>query len=199
MESPITALLGVPLKVVACSAKNTQNGFTGFNYAVQCLFISPEIGSPNFASMTRGPLSGPALIAHCDHVHFDSDRTFNVLVAYINDFFAAHAISTLPEGREKEAVKHKVTMKMSKEAFHAHFEEFMRLETFRGKGKDWKGVKSPVLIRHPHVQSACGLCGKTGGELSACGKCKVRFYCSRECQKEDWKVHKRACGIKLDG
>jgi len=29
--------------------------------------------------------------------------------------------------------------------------------------------------------------------LSACGACKEVFYCSRECQKADWKAHKPAC------
>ncbi|KAI1085187.1 hypothetical protein F5B20DRAFT_589950 [Whalleya microplaca] len=43
----------------------------------------------------------------------------------------------------------------------------------------------------------CRSCGKReteeGGELLSCGRCKEVKYCSRECQKNDWKLHKLAC------
>ena len=29
--------------------------------------------------------------------------------------------------------------------------------------------------------------------FSSCGACRSAFYCSRECQKEDWKRHKAEC------
>jgi len=40
----------------------------------------------------------------------------------------------------------------------------------------------------------CKRCGKTstvktGGGI--CAKCKSVFYCSRDCQQEDWKRHKK--------
>ncbi|KAL6301392.1 hypothetical protein BKA93DRAFT_738905, partial [Sparassis latifolia] len=30
-------------------------------------------------------------------------------------------------------------------------------------------------------------------ELKRCGACKKTYYCSPECQKEDWKQHKKDC------
>jgi hypothetical protein len=30
-------------------------------------------------------------------------------------------------------------------------------------------------------------------KLKTCGKCKRVAYCSKECQKEDWKDHKKNC------
>lgn len=44
----------------------------------------------------------------------------------------------------------------------------------------------------------CGNCRKTQSELpiplKRCAKCKGQWYCSRECQKSDWKSHKKVCG-----
>ena len=37
----------------------------------------------------------------------------------------------------------------------------------------------------------CDVCGKKGGKK--CGSCGNAIYCSRECQKQDWKNHRSAC------
>ena len=43
----------------------------------------------------------------------------------------------------------------------------------------------------------CAKCGKTdseaGKELKRCAKCQETRYCSRECQKANWKGHKQVC------
>lgn len=38
---------------------------------------------------------------------------------------------------------------------------------------------------------SCETCGKD--TTIACGRCKTTFYCSRDCQKDNWKVHKKTC------
>lgn len=39
----------------------------------------------------------------------------------------------------------------------------------------------------------CANCYKPLDAPKRCGKCKSVFYCSGECQKDHWKVHKEAC------
>ena len=42
----------------------------------------------------------------------------------------------------------------------------------------------------------CAKCAKTaasGIDLKHCAKCRTTRYCSRDCQKADWKTHKKAC------
>lgn len=39
----------------------------------------------------------------------------------------------------------------------------------------------------------CGSCGATSGQLMSCAGCGKVRYCSRECQKADWKTHKSRC------
>jgi hypothetical protein len=45
--------------------------------------------------------------------------------------------------------------------------------------------------------SGCRVCGKektdNGGTLSSCAKCHQAKYCSADCQRADWKSHKRHC------
>ncbi|KAG6030499.1 hypothetical protein E4U41_007819 [Claviceps citrina] len=44
----------------------------------------------------------------------------------------------------------------------------------------------------------CIVCKKTPPQVNIkrCAKCHLTPYCSRECQKSDWKTHKKACGDK---
>lgn len=39
----------------------------------------------------------------------------------------------------------------------------------------------------------CNKCGKDA--IKKCGRCKSVYYCSRECQVEDWKTHKPICDL----
>ena len=49
------------------------------------------------------------------------------------------------------------------------------------------------------VVSGCNHCGKTSGtfagtvELQWCTKCNLASYCSTECQRADWPLHKKTC------
>jgi splicing suppressor protein 51 len=48
---------------------------------------------------------------------------------------------------------------------------------------------------------ACETCKKTASAanvdaLKQCAKCKKTVYCSRECQKADWKAHKNICALQ---
>ncbi|KAI9338834.1 hypothetical protein BDR26DRAFT_919345 [Obelidium mucronatum] len=50
------------------------------------------------------------------------------------------------------------------------------------------------------VPGVCNSCGKTdsGTNLKRCSSCQAAKYCSKECQKADWKSHKLVCK-KVEG
>ena len=44
----------------------------------------------------------------------------------------------------------------------------------------------------------CCVCKAIGVPLRSCGRCKTAKYCSRTCQKADWKAgHKQVCAVSL--
>lgn len=45
----------------------------------------------------------------------------------------------------------------------------------------------------------CQYCFKNDVKLSKCSSCNVVHYCSKECQKEDWKMHKIYCKSCKEG
>ena len=48
-----------------------------------------------------------------------------------------------------------------------------------------------LVLTSDSVMSGCNVCG--GEETSPCGGCGQVSYCSRNCQRKDWKVHKAQC------
>jgi hypothetical protein len=44
--------------------------------------------------------------------------------------------------------------------------------------------------------TGCAFCGKTDGKsIMKCSRCKAASYCSKDCQKGDWKKHKAVCKL----
>ena len=48
------------------------------------------------------------------------------------------------------------------------------------------------------VSSSCAFCAAEKTNLSKCSRCRSVFYCSKECQKSHWKVHKPNCKPPLE-
>lgn len=49
----------------------------------------------------------------------------------------------------------------------------------------------PLTVNPMHSAKSCAVCSTETDQL--CAKCKKVYYCSRACQKADWKNHKSVC------
>ncbi|RPA83751.1 hypothetical protein BJ508DRAFT_341341 [Ascobolus immersus RN42] len=47
------------------------------------------------------------------------------------------------------------------------------------------------------VERKCHQCGKILENIKHCPKCKVAYYCNRECQTKHWQKHKKACAAAV--
>mmetsp|Transcript_7250 Transcript_7250/g.17760 ORF Transcript_7250/g.17760 Transcript_7250/m.17760 type:complete len:354 (+) Transcript_7250:173-1234(+) len=43
------------------------------------------------------------------------------------------------------------------------------------------------------VTGTCIVCFKSGNDMLMCSRCRSTAYCSRDCQKADWRAHKPSC------
>ncbi len=56
-------------------------------------------------------------------------------------------------------------------------------------GQPYTAQENKLLL----YNGSCKACGEENAKMYKCSVCLVTRYCSRECQKFDWKVHKLAC------
>jgi len=58
-------------------------------------------------------------------------------------------------------------------------------------------IPTTVATTTTKMALSCKVCEKGDTEsapLKKCGKCTEIYYCSAECQKQDWPAHRRYCG-----
>ncbi|KDN42021.1 hypothetical protein RSAG8_07066, partial [Rhizoctonia solani AG-8 WAC10335] len=65
------------------------------------------------------------------------------------------------------------------------------LEIVGGPASRTRGQQVPISWGQP--PDVCWQCGGIGRPLLMCTRCKKARYCSKDCQKVDWKEHKKIC------
>ena len=84
-----------------------------------------------------------------------------------------------------------------------NYEIFETCEKGRGlKATDFIKAGAELLSEDPIVYTLtnsktrgtyCDVCFASPEQLFKCSKCKYTWYCNRECQTRDWKIHKLEC------
>ncbi|CAG2112524.1 unnamed protein product, partial [Medioppia subpectinata] len=51
------------------------------------------------------------------------------------------------------------------------------------------------ILHDEYKDNYCDNCVQRSDQLKRCAKCLHMYYCSKECQKNDWKYHKNECPL----
>lgn len=58
-----------------------------------------------------------------------------------------------------------------------------------------RSTNSGIINKHGGF---CSVCGSLCDKIAKCSACEVVTYCGTECQKKDWKTHKKQCATILE-
>ncbi|KAK4624909.1 uncharacterized protein CLAFUR5_05683 [Fulvia fulva] len=184
--SPISKQLGLPVKVAIYSSEDAQQE----NETARLLFLDAEIGSPSFALSTCDPCMGPVIVLRCDGQDIDATTRLTLTgktQEYIHD--VRDRFDDLKSGEQ------------TIEEFYAHararFTRESAAKLYRDLMDGIAGYLNPFKAITAGGIRFCAGCGAikatSGRALLVCGRCGVGRYCSRECQKQEWQVHKSGC------
>lgn len=140
--------------------------------------------------------------------------TYNVALLSDGDFARG---TWVPNTKESMLGEHDITSKEEVARLGTQWVEEMVAEK---KWEAGKGVKHSFHVEYapmdifgdgipmsPHwLYSAldlakcttCGITASSSKPLNRCGRCGTAAYCSAECQKSDWKVHKWVCTMSAE-
>lgn len=122
----------------------------------------------------------------------DQDRRWNNMAAYEDDLPESEKPQTMGAFRDLLArFGFALQMPLPKKAENkkGNFGDFM--ESYGAIG--FKLMENYESKGSADAPPKCGECKKVGVNMR-CQKCG-EWYCSRECQKKDWPLHKRLCNL----
>ncbi|KAF9442759.1 hypothetical protein P691DRAFT_779224 [Macrolepiota fuliginosa MF-IS2] len=92
--------------------------------------------------------------------------------------------------------EHVVKYSADPDAYEASHETFGSKERLRITDGDTEGGERKSIVVPLQTLDKCSVCGKKD-RLMLCKSCALAIYCSKECQKNAWKNHKKRCSQTL--
>lgn len=133
-----------------------------------------------------GTIHGTAVIVRLEPAQLSPDAVHNP------NFTLDEIYNTLVFYRDNDVSSHKIAAKRDSLRF---------LKSTGNQGQNAAGYMSPGGVIRTATQmksdsDQCAKCGKAQslvGRLKKCPVCQKTYYCSKQCQKDDWKKHKKDC------
>lgn len=190
----LTRLLGFPLMVhpIGSIFQPVDNLY---NQRAHLLFLEVDVNKKSFGTFATPPVMGNITVERCDGKSLKSPQLYS-LIGFIDSQIGGvirdwNTAST----QRKHGLKAYLWSMLRPRTFYQFFEDQRGMPGF----EMWEGVENPVQIteeeRKKPICSACFVMGRPDGKpLLKCGACGKVAYCSKECQKSDWKQgHKLVC------
>ncbi|EME45781.1 hypothetical protein DOTSEDRAFT_34222 [Dothistroma septosporum NZE10] len=185
--SPATKQFSVPVKI---GRYEVPDEVQGLNETATNLFLCIDVDSQYFALPQGNPVRGSIVMVRCDGQDLDEHTIYAMAaltVGYIN-----------ATGRRFKEV---TSGELSLETFYIEVKAQLTRERAAKRYQDLKqdemAYENPFRITPADGVKFCDSCGATqralGDALFLCGVCGEGRYCSKECQKREWKVHKSSC------
>jgi len=155
-----------------------------------------ERGSTGLAMIDR--LGDPQFVAAMHRIMdaFDNRgwalRFVGKVVPEIDADYASH-IEAILEAASSLGMKALAEQSLTRLAIRFTIEQLSALRAIACAAREKKALRKILCEAWPHDTSSCANCGSSDAKLSACATCRLVKYCSRSCQKANWKEHKDAC------
>lgn len=118
---------------------------------------------------------------------FDKDNTYQICVNLISCQVLIR--KKFRRGKPCGDIVHNVLMGKDGHTCHRDQTVLNHLKTIQQLAEN---MENDALHEH-EIVCICRHCSKRGKGYAACARCLTAHYCSRECQKKDWKKHKKSC------
>ena len=96
-------------------------------------------------------------------------------------------------------------LRQSQETLFGHYDNTNANIAMKNQFENWikcvlvcetRNETSYMKWKNVNLMKKCAYCGKNNDQLKKCKRCRKIVYCSKECQKTDWKSrHRFACSI----
>ncbi|KAF2167460.1 hypothetical protein M409DRAFT_54058 [Zasmidium cellare ATCC 36951] len=199
ISSDVSWRMGMLLKIKKATSNNLPPGHNTYSRVVNALFANADTSSDDFGKYMAPPLFGAAVVVRENGK--DLGKDIEILLQLVGKYICG-LLQSYGE-HFKESTRKDVDRFFEPRLFGTYWRLFSMQNAAKATDPSekayWTALRAP--IPSPNKKEACAKCGTKGSDtnkLLKCGACKAAEYCSKECQKEDWKDHKKYCvGMQL--
>ncbi|TCD67331.1 hypothetical protein EIP91_000252 [Steccherinum ochraceum] len=167
------------------------------------LYSSALTFTNKFDKETKEMLEKVLKAATYSSLSSSSDMMPVILKAHLNLSLVLQQLNVEPE-KQKEHTEWSVNWLRKNGKRMRSMEQFVRRSNqpphpvYVALGEEWFeaiGVRENTAKEDDRMSKRCRVCSRTEPQVTLfrCSGCQFIFYCSKECQKANWKLHKESC------
>ncbi|KAK4500793.1 hypothetical protein PRZ48_008985 [Zasmidium cellare] len=194
ISSDLSTRLGMPLKIKQTTTPSLPPGYNVYSRILNALLANADVDSEDFGKYMAPPMFGAAVMVREDGQPLG--REVEILLQLIGKFVCAflQGYGTDFDDKHRKEMDRFVEPRIFGTQWRLHCMLNAAKATNQVEKNFWLSIEPPKPVYKK--KEGCAKCETKASEetkLMICAACKTTEYCSRECQKEDWKDHKQYC------